>query len=99
VKPEIDRALRRARRRAPLPKDAPSSARALWLHVTDGSGGSVAVCNIKELRVPSMRALADGCVALAREQAASGIRTVKGRRARPDGPVTVRTPKRPAAET
>lgn len=89
----IDQALLRAESRVgTLPTGVTQQAAALWLHMTTGSSGCVAPCNMPSLRVPSMGALADGCVALAQWQASRGIRTIKGRPAKERGPVTVRTP-------
>jgi len=86
----IDRALRRARRRASLPKGATRQAHALWQHMTTGDQDCGAPCWMLRPRVPSLSVLADGCVALAVQQAARGIRTVKGRPPVDRAPQTVR---------
>lgn len=73
----LNLAIRRARRRhGPLPEGTRIAAEALWKHLTTGS--QAACAPMAMLRVPSMDRVADGAVALAREQAARGIRTIVG---------------------
>lgn len=73
----VDLALRRARRRGPLPKGTRREALILWSLLVNASLETWS--NFLARVAPSPAALADGAVALARFQAERGIRTIVGR--------------------